>query len=293
MEKCNACPRRCGAVRKSGVGACGVGEKFLIARVGLHQWEEPCISYKNGSGTIFFGGCPLHCVFCQNHEISSGKKGVYIEDSRLEELIFELCEMGASNINLVSPTQYALRLASLLSRIKDRIKIPIVYNTGGYESVETIKALDGLVDVYLPDVKFYSPEISKRYTGASDYFERCICAVTEMLGQTGYGSLEADGSMLCGTVVRHLVLPSHKSDSMRILDELAKRFEPSRLFISIMRQYFPTGRANQFPEINRKLTTLEYQSVVDYASSLGFVNGYTQERSSATGDFVPDFDFEG
>ncbi len=290
---CTLCPRTCGADRKNNKGFCGVKADFCVARAGLHLWEEPCISYGAGSGTVFFSGCPLRCVFCQNHEISGGKKGRYIDEKELEGVIFDLEQKGAVNINFVSPTQYAKSLAKLLERIKPRLCVPVVYNTGGYEKVETLKMLDGLIDVYLPDIKYYSQEVSLRYSNAGDYFEKAICAVKEMQRQTGYGMIEADGGMKKGLCVRHLVLPGQRKDSMRILDELAANFEPAKLYISIMRQYFPTGLVDDthFPEINRKLTSLEYDSVVGHAASLGFVNGFTQGKDSAEGSFVPDFDF--
>ena len=179
----------------------------------------------------------------------------------------------------------------MLARIKGKIKVPVVYNTGGYDRADSLKLLDGLVDVYLPDVKYYSPEISARYSGAADYFEYAAEALSEMHRQVGYGELSPDGGMRRGIIVRHLVLPSHRRDSMRIFDELAKLYEPSRLIVSIMRQYFPAGRASEFHEINRRVTTLEYESVVCYAEKLGFTRGFIQGKDSADSTFVPDFDF--
>ena len=290
-EKCTQCPRMCGIDRTVHTGGCGVKYEYKIARAGLHLWEEPCISCGKGSGTVFFSGCPLHCVFCQNHEISGGAKGKTVTESELERIIFTLVEKGAENINLVSPTQYALFLAKLLERIKPRLPVPVVYNTGGYESVETLKRLCGLVDVYLPDIKYYSPELSRRYSNAPDYFERAIAAVHEMHRQTGKAIFSENGEkMLHGMIVRHLVLPTHRHDSMAILDALARDFSPNEIYISIMRQYFPTARSKDYSEINRRVTSLEYDSVVKHAEELGFVNGFIQGKDSASGEFVPDFD---
>ena len=289
--KCTQCPRKCGIDRDKKNGYCGVKNEYKIARAGLHLWEEPCISCGKGSGTVFFSGCPMHCVFCQNYEISGGDRGKVLSESELESIIFSLVEKGAENINLVSPTQYALRLSRLLERIKPELSVPVVYNTGGYESVETLKRLDGLIDIYLPDVKYFSPEISARYSGAPDYFEKTLSALLEMKRQTGSAVFSENGEkMLRGIIIRHLVLPSHRRDSMAIFDALAENFTPSEVYVSIMRQYFPTAKSAEFPEINRKLTTLEYESVVKHVRELGFVNGFTQGKDSASGEFVPDFD---
>lgn len=288
---CTMCPRMCKIDRKEAIGFCGATDKISISRVGLHEWEEPCISYQKGSGTIFFTGCVLKCVYCQNHEISSGRKGKEISADTLEYEILKLASIGAVNINLVSPTQYALFLVPVLEKVKSKINIPIVYNTGGYENVETLKRLDGLVDIYLPDLKHFDENISLRYSGAKDYFEKTSLAIIEMHRQTGYAKLDEHGYMKKGVLVRHLVLPGLYKDTEKILLYLAKEYDVSKMALSLMSQYFPTHKANMYPEINRRITTLEYNKVVNLAKELGFVNGYIQKRSSAKKEYVPQFDY--
>ncbi len=285
------CPRECLRDRNYEKGFCGADNNIRIARVGLHLWEEPCISYGKGSGTVFFSGCSLKCVFCQNHEISSGLRGRDVSADELSDIFLRVRDMGAVNLNLVNPTHYSSDIARALDKIKDKLGIPVVYNTGGYDKVETLKKFSGLVDIYLPDVKYYSREYSLKYSGAGDYFDIAIKAVSEMLRQTGYPEFDDDGHMKKGVLVRHLVLPTLYRDSMTILGKLSECFDASKMYISIMRQYFPTHKALDYPEISRKLTTLEYQKVVKCAESLGFTNGYTQEKSSAKEEYVPDFDF--
>lgn len=291
ISECFACPRRCGAKRDTQIGFCGVGSSYKVARIGLHEWEEPCISYGKGSGTVFFSGCNLGCVFCQNSKISHGYSGKYIDDDTLLYEMQRLEQLGAVNINLVTPSHYAIKLPFVLEKFKKHSVIPIVYNTGGYDSVHTLKALCGLVDIYLPDLKYFSPELSAKYSAAADYFEKAFAAICEMHRQTGYAVFDGDGYMKSGMLVRHLVLPGMYKDSFALLDELSKEFDPKGLPISLMSQYFPTYRAHDFPEINRKLTTLEYRKVTDYALKLGFVKGYVQERTSAKEEYVPDFDY--
>lgn len=288
---CFACPRRCGTERDKKTGFCGVGYSYKIARVGLHEWEEPCISYGKGSGTVFFSGCNLGCVFCQNSKISHGYSGKYIDDDTLLYEMQRLEHLGAVNINLVTPSHYAFKLPSVLEKFKEHSDLPIVYNTGGYDSVTTLRNLCGLVDIYLPDLKYFSSAISAKYSGASDYFEKAFAAIREMHRQTGYAVFDDDGHMKSGMLVRHLILPGMYRDSFAVLDALSREFDPQRLPISLMSQYFPTDRAHDFPEINRKLTTLEYGKVTDYALKLGFVKGYVQERTSAKEEYVPDFDY--
>ncbi len=290
-NKCTLCPRNCERDRNKEKGFCGADDKIRIARVGLHEWEEPCISYGKGSGTVFFSGCSLKCVFCQNHEISSGLRGRDIDPSELPEIFMSVRDMGAVNLNLVNPTHYSMDITRALEKVKDKLGIPVVWNTGGYEKVETLKKLSGLVDIYLPDIKYYSSEYSLKYSAAKDYFDVTSNAVEEMFRQVGYPVLDADGHMKSGVLIRHLVLPGLYKDSMAILERLSKKYDTSKLYISIMRQYFPTHRAFEFPEISRKLTTLEYDKVIKYAEKLGITNGYTQEKSSAREEYVPDFDF--
>ena len=287
------CPRCCGRDRTKQRGFCGADNKVRIARVGLHRWEEPCISYGKGSGTVFFSGCSLKCVFCQNYEISSGLGGRDIDPGELPDIFMRVRDMGAVNLNLVNPTHYGADIARALEKVKDRLGIPVVYNTGGYDSVDTLGMFSGLVDIYLPDIKYYSSEHSMKYSGAKDYFEKAFSAVGEMFRQVGYPTFDMEGHMKSGVLIRHLVLPTLYRDSMAILDRLAENYDVSRLFVSIMRQYFPTHRAFEFSEISRKLTSLEYDKVTDHAVKLGIVNGYSQEKSSAKEEYVPDFDFDG
>ncbi len=288
---CRVCPRRCGADRQKERGFCGADRYVRIARVGLHAWEEPCISYGKGSGTVFFSGCSLGCVYCQNFEISSGLRGRDIEPSELSEIFQRVRDMGAVNLNLVNPTHYSDDIIKALERVKDKLSIPVVYNTGGYDSVETLKRFEGLVDIYLPDLKYRSAEYSKKYSGAADYFDVASKAICEMVRQTGYPTFDSDGHMIRGTLVRHLVLPTLYRDSFGVLDFLAENFDTSKLYVSLMRQYFPTHKASEIPPLSRKLTTLEYEKVLAYAEKLGITNGFSQEKSSAKEEYVPDFDF--
>lgn len=290
-ENCKICPRRCGVNREEAVGYCKSLENVRVARVGLHLWEEPCISYGKGSGTIFFSGCNLRCVYCQNHDISNDVKGRDISIDKLCDEMKRLEALGAVNINLVTTTHYSLSVARALEKVKTELSIPVVFNTGSYDLVETLKLFDGLVDIYLPDIKYYSQTYSKKYSSCPDYFEVAISAIKEMHRQTGYASIDENGRMKSGVLVRHLVLPSLYRDSFEILNALAREFVPSKMTVSIMNQYFPTYRASEFPEINRHTTTLEYQKVVNYALKLGFVHGYTQERTSAKEEYVPNFDY--
>ncbi|MBR5308117.1 MAG: radical SAM protein [Clostridia bacterium] len=289
--KCTACPRNCLCDRSTHRGFCGADNKIRIARVGLHEWEEPCISYGKGSGTVFFSGCSLKCVFCQNHEISSGLRGRDVTEDELCDIFLSVRDMGAANLNLVNPTHYSVSIANALGRVKDKLGIPVVYNTGGYDKVETLRSLEGLVDIYLPDIKYYSSEYSAKYSGASDYFDVAWKALEEMFRQVGYPEFDGEGHMIKGVLPRHLVLPKLYKDSMTILDRLSEKYDVSRLYISIMCQYFPTHRAKEFPELSRRVTTLEYSKVTDYAQRLGITHGYTQERSSAIEEYVPNFDF--
>lgn len=290
-RKCTLCPRECRADRENGRGLCGAGKGIRIARVGLHAWEEPCISYGKGSGTVFFSGCSLGCVFCQNYKISREMQGREVSRDRLCDIFLDVQKMGAANLNLVNPTHYAEDIAFALERVKDRLKIPVVYNTGGYDKAETLKKLEGLVDIYLPDIKYFSPEYSGKYSGAPDYFEVASRAVSEMIRQVGYPHFDNEGRMTRGVLIRHLVLPTLYRDSFKILDHLSENYDTDRLHVSVMRQYFPTYKAKDYPEISRKLTTLEYEKVLSYAESLGITHGFSQEKESAKEQYVPDFDF--
>ncbi len=288
---CIICPRQCGADRACGTGFCGAGKSVRIARVGLHEWEEPCISYGKGSGTVFFSGCSLKCVYCQNFKISSELQGRDVTPDELCDIFLRVQDMGAVNLNLVNPTHYCEDIAYALERVRDRLKIPVVYNTGGYDRVESLERLCGLVDIYLPDLKYYSSEYSGKYSGAEDYFSVASAAIGEMHRQVGYPVFDSEGHMKKGVLVRHLVLPTLYRDSFRILDFIAENYDASKIYISIMRQYFPTHRACEYRELSRRLTTLEYEKVLSYAQKLGIVNGFSQESSSAKEQYVPDFDF--
>ena len=289
MEICSMCPRRCGADRNERAGVCGAPQRFLVPRVSLHAFEEPCLSGKNGSGTVFFGGCNLHCVFCQNHAISGGSVGELLTGEALESRIFELVERGAHNINLVTPTHYTLPLARLLAGIKHKLPVPVVWNSGSYESVSALRALDGLVDVYLPDFKYASSELATRYSHAPDYPEVALAAIREMYRQRGAVRFDGKGMMVTGVMVRHLVLPTARKDSMAALSLLAKHLPVADIRLSLMSQFTPDFvDATVYPELARRVTSFEYDSVVRHALALGF-DGYLQDRASATKDYTPDF----
>ncbi len=288
-KNCNICPRRCGIDRTVRPGRCGAGAMPKVARAALHYWEEPCISGKNGSGTVFFSGCNLGCVYCQNREISRCGAGKEVSVRRLAEIFRELEEKGAHNINLVTPTHFVPSVIETLDLC--RPNIPIVYNCGGYETIEAIEALKGYVDIYLTDIKYFSPELSQKYSGAADYFPVAVAAVKAMIEQVGPPEIK-DGIMKSGVIIRHLVLPGQRRDSMAVLNELAKLPEGS-FILSLMSQYTPNGALADFPEINRRVTTFEYRSVVDRAIELGLTNGYTQDRRSAKEEYTPPFDLTG
>ncbi len=292
IQNCRLCPRECGADRTKEAGLCGAGARIRAARAMLHFWEEPCISGKNGSGTIFFSGCPLKCRYCQNYKISTENLGKEISVQRLCEIFMELKEKGAHNINLVSPTQYAPFIIKALKEVKPLLKIPVVWNTGGYEKVETIKSLNGLVDVYLPDLKYISPEISLKYSGAEDYFEMASAALNEMYSQLGGVVFDETGLLKRGIVVRHLVLPGNRAESLKILDWLCCNFPKKDILLSLMSQYTPYRHDEKFKELNRRISSFEYSVVAQKAAELGF-EGYLQEKSSAKEEYTPDFDFLG
>ena len=289
MNACHACPRECGADRSKQVGFCGVGEEFLVARAALHPWEEPPISGANGSGTVFFAGCNLRCVYCQNREISRGGKGKPMTVEELAAVCLDLQKQGASNINLVTPTHYAEQLPVLLRLLRPDLTIPVVYNCGGYEKSETLRGLCGLVDIYLPDCKYYDPDLAARLSGAADYFPVFVDALREMLRQVGQPVYGSDGRLVHGVIVRHLVLPGYRKDSIRILSELAERFGTDAFLLSLMRQYTPEFATDAKDEhLHRRVTTYEYESVLDHAASLGF-SGFSQSADSATPAFTPAF----
>ena len=293
MSKCYLCPRMCGKDRAaSELGFCGEGDTMRIARYSLHAWEEPPISGERGSGTIFFSGCNLRCEFCQNMAISRGsQKGFEASEERLREIIFELVQMGAENINLVTPTHFADKIANVLSKIKAELPIPVVYNSSGYENIETLKMLDGLVDVYLPDFKYFSNEIAAKYSSAQNYRENAERAICEMYRQVGGCEFDKRGMLVRGLIVRHLVLPTCRRDSMAVLSRLAELIPKKDFYISLMSQYTPDFAKNvssPHTELHRKITSFEYTSVLAHASELGLL-GFCQDKSSSTRDFTPDF----
>ena len=284
---CSICPRHCNVDRSVNLGFCQSPDNFRVARAALHFWEEPCIRGKEGSGTVFFSGCNLKCVFCQNNEISAENKGVEISDDKLISIFENLISQGANNINLVNPTHYAKRLAKVLSRWKS--PVPIVYNSSGYEEVETLKALDGLIDIYLPDLKYIRAEKAMRYSKAADYFEKASAALLEMRRQV---EDKFDGDIMkSGMIIRHLILPQNTNSSIAVLDFIKSNFPNT--FVSLMAQYTPCGDLSEFPEINRKITKREYEKVVNYAFDNSFDKLFIQELSSADKSFIPKFDFTG
>lgn len=284
---CSICPRHCNVDRSVNLGFCQSPDNFRVARAALHFWEEPCISGKEGSGTVFFSGCNLKCVFCQNNEISAENKGVEISDDKLISIFENLISQGANNINLVNPTHYAKRLAKVLGRWKS--PVPIVYNSSGYEEVETLKMLDGLIDIYLPDLKYIRAEKAMRYSKAADYFEKASAALLEMRRQV---EDKFDGDIMkSGMIIRHLILPQNTNSSIAVLDFIKSNFPDT--FVSLMAQYTPCGDLSEFPEINRKITKREYEKVVNYALDNSFDKLFIQELSSADKSFIPKFDFTG
>lgn len=286
---CTLCPRKCGADRAMNVGFCGMSDKLKAARAGLHFWEEPCISGTNGSGTVFFSGCVMRCCYCQNHEISAHGKGKEISVSRLAEIFLELQGQGAHNINLVSPTHFVPQIIEALDIAKGSLKIPVVYNTGGYERVETLKMLEGYIDIYLPDIKYFSDEAAK-LSQAPHYFETAMEAVGEMVRQTGKPSF--DGELLKkGVIVRHMVLPYMYKDSVEVIRRVGEHFGEDILF-SLMSQYTPFHKAKNDSRLGRRITTFEYRKALDAVTQAG-LSGYMQQRSSAKEEYTPAFDLSG
>ena len=290
MAACTLCPRMCGADRENGeLGFCGMPAKLYAARAALHVWEEPPISGERGSGAVFFSGCSLGCGFCQNSEISQGRFGKEITTGRLREIFMELIAQGAHNINLVTPTHF---LPKILPALEPKLPVPVVYNCGGYERVETLRLLEGKADVYLPDLKFAEPELAKALCGAEDYFPVAARAIDEMLRQVGPPVYGPDGMLKRGVIIRHLVLPGQAEGAKQVMDWVAREFPKGTVLFSLMSQYTPYGRADQFPEIDRKLRRGEIRAVQDYMDALG-LDGFTQERTSAKREYTPPFDLSG
>ncbi len=292
-ENCCLCPRKCGVNRYINHGFCGTGAEITAAKASLHMWEEPCISYRNGAGTVFFSGCNLHCCYCQNNKISNRLFGKKLSTRQLSDVFLSLQDKGADNIELVTPTHFVPDIINALDLVKHRLEIPVIYNSGGYELTETIERLDGYIDVYMPDIKYFSPEASSRYSNAPDYFEYASSAVLSMTAQTGKPVYNEYGGLVKGTLIRHMVLPSLRHDSMKIMDWIAENIPADSVIVSIMNQYTPFDFPDEkFSEIKRRVTKMEYNSVVRHAVSLG-INGFTQQASSASEKYVPDFDLSG
>ena len=294
FKNCTLCPRKCNVNRLEGKrGYCGMDSTIRAARAALHMWEEPCISGKKGSGAVFFSGCGLRCCFCQNRDIAIGDSGKEISVERLAEIFLELQEKGANNINLVTPTHFVVQIAQAIKKARrNGLIIPIVYNTGSYENIETLKLLDGLIDIYLPDMKYMDSSLSLKYSNAKDYFDVASKALDEMFKQVGKPVFDKRGIMKRGMIVRHLILPGMTYDSKNVIKYLYETFKDD-IYISIMNQYTPLKQVEKYPEINRKVTDKEYDEVVDYAIELGVVNGFIQEGETASESFIPEFDCEG
>ena len=288
---CELCPRRCGAERTEteGGGVCGMPALPVLARAALHFWEEPPISGWNGSGAIFFSGCSLGCVFCQNDQISRRGFGAAVTVARLREICLELVEQGAHNINLVNPTHYAHVVSELL---EEPLPVPVVWNSGGYDRVETLRSLEGKIDIYLPDLKYLDGEIARRYSAAPDYPGVAAAAIREMVRQTGPVEYDGDGLLKRGVVIRHLVLPGQAAAAKRVMDWVAGEFPPGTVLFSLMSQYVPCGRAEEFPEIGRQLRGSERRAVEEYMENLG-LEGFAQSGTSADAGFIPPFDLTG
>lgn len=293
LSQCNLCPRNCGVDRTNKImGFCGALDDVKIARAALHFWEEPCISGKNGSGTVFFSCCNMKCVYCQNYEISTLNKGMTISISGLADKFLLLQSEGAHNINLVTPTHFVPQIICALDEAKGRgLTLPVVYNSGGYESVETIKLLRGYVDIYMPDLKYFSDKYAVKYSSAPNYFNIAKAAIDEMFNQVGTPVFDENGIMQKGMIVRHLMLPGLLFDSKKILDYLYNTYK-NDIYISIMSQYTPLPHTKNFPELSKKLNPLHYEAMVNYCAELGICNAFVQDGEAASESFIPPFEAE-
>lgn len=290
---CTLCPRNCSVDREKQKGFCGATSTLKIARAALHFWEEPCLSGEHGSGTIFFSHCNLKCIFCQNHEISSEEQGIEVSIERFSEICLELQAQGAQNINLVTPTHYVPQIIEGLQLAKrEGLTIPIIYNTSAYETEETIASLEGLIDIYLPDLKYYDDTYAVSYSRAPHYFEVASKAIAAMVTQVGSPRFDQDGKMLKGVIVRHLLLPGLQEDSKKILSYLAETYH-DQIYISIMNQYTPLREFPEYPNLNKKIDEASYWDIIDYACDLGIVNGFIQEGETCLESFIPKFDGKG
>ena len=294
FENCTLCPRKCGANRNSGkAGACHVDAQMRVARAALHFWEEPCIAGEEGSGAVFFAGCTLGCVFCQNTEISRGQAGESVSVEQLAEIFLKLQEQGANNINLVTAGHYVPAVTESLRRAKDMgLMVPVVYNSSGYELPETLRLLEGLVDIYLPDLKYMDGQLAGKYSRAQDYPDVAKAALAEMVRQCPVCEFDERGMMKKGVIVRHLLLPGHVRDSKAVLKYLHETYQ-EQIYISIMSQYTPMPQMAKYPELNRRVTKREYSRLLDYAIELGIENGFFQEGDPVGESFIPAFNGEG
>ena len=292
LEKCTICPHKCGIDRTKITGRCKATDKIKIALYSVHKFEEPCISGENGSGTIFFSNCNMNCIYCQNYEISQQGKGREISIEKLANIMIKQQEKGVENINLVTPTSYAIQIIEAIKIAKEKgLKIPIVYNTNGYENVETLKLLEGFVDIYLPDLKYVDNALSKKYSKVDNYFEIATKAIKEMYRQVGQPILNENGIMQKGLMIRHLILPNQVENSKQILKWIKENMD-DHVFVSIMAQYFPTYKAKETNELNRKLTQKEYEEVENYLYDLELENGYIQELGEHEEEYVPKWEGE-
>ncbi len=288
--KCMICPRNCGAEREKQAGLCGAGDKIKVARAAPHHWEEPCLSGTNGSGTVFFSGCNLGCVFCQNFDVSHRVFGKEVTDVQLMRIFDALIEKGVHNLNLVTPTHFVPALAKVLREYNS--PVPVVYNSSGYEKAETLKMLEGLVDVYLPDIKYFDSAPALKYSGAADYFEYASAAVLEMHRQVGSIELDENGIAKKGLIIRHMVLPGNISQAVKVFEWVRDNL-PAETYISVMRQYTPFGNAKDMPPVNRRLSPREYSIVKQKILAMGFENCFFQSGEAAEESFIPNFNLEG
>ena len=292
LEKCEICPHRCKVNRQEGkIGRCRCDDKIKIALVSTHNYEEPCISKIHGSGTVFFSNCNLNCMYCQNYEISQLGRGKNITIQELADIFIKQQSKGVNNINLVTPTMYAYQIIEAIKIArKNGLKIPIIYNTNGYENVETIKALEGYIDVYLPDLKYYSNEMSRKYSKVDNYFEYATKAIKEMYKQVGTAKFNEDGIIQKGVIIRHLVLPNHLQNSKHILKWIKENM-PEDIYVSVMAQYFPTYKAKEDKYINRKINNKEYKEIENFLYTLNLTNGYIQELGKHEEEYVPKWEY--
>lgn len=288
MSSCINCPRRCRVPRPGGF--CGAGDDVIISRAGLHFWEEPCISGTRGAGTVFFSGCNLRCVYCQNYEISSCFQGKMVSIARLQEIYAELIALGAHNIDLVTPMHYS---DQVLKSLEKPLDVPVVCNTNGYEDMENLRRWEGKAQIYLPDFKYSDNAAAARYSSAPDYFQVASQAVLEMFRQTGCVEYDSDGLLTKGVMVRHLMLPGMWRNTQGVIDFIASNFNPGEIIFCLMRQYIPHGRAAEFPELDRRVSAAEYERAVNYMLDSGIEDGFIQDEESASKEFIPEFDGSG